>query len=63
MKFILIFYPFKNAQRLCVVQSLWAFYIGILAKTPNPFPSGKGCIAGAAAPSPCRGLRPCDPVF
>ena len=31
--------------------------------TPNPFPSGRGYFAGATAPSPCRGLRPCDPVF
>ncbi len=31
--------------------------------SPNPFPVGRGYFAGATAPSPCRGLRPCDPVF
>ena len=45
------------------LQSLWAFYIGILAETPNPFPVGRGYITGATAPRPCRGLRPCDPFF
>ena len=34
-----------------------------LSLTPNPFPVGRGYFAGATAPSPCRGLRPCDPVF
>ena len=45
------------------LQSLWAFYIGILAETPNPFPQERGYITGATAPRPCRGLRPCDPIF
>ena len=31
--------------------------------SPNPFPVGRGYITGATAPSPCRGLRPCDPIF
>ncbi len=31
--------------------------------TPNPFPVGRGYITGATAPSPCRGLCPCDPIF
>ena len=31
--------------------------------SPNPFPQERGYFAGATAPSPCRGLRPCDPVF
>ena len=26
------------------LQSLWAFYLGILAETPNPFPVVKGCV-------------------
>ena len=26
------------------MQSLWAFYISILAETPNPFPVVKGCV-------------------
>ena len=34
-----------------------------LSLTPNPFPVGRGYITGATAPSPCRGLRPCDPIF
>ena len=45
------------------LQSLWAFYLGILAETPNPFPVGRGYITGATAPRPCRGLRPCDPFL
>ena len=37
----------------CVLQSLRAFYLGILAETPNPFPSVKGsvCLVGSAS---CR---------
>ena len=31
--------------------------------SPNPFPSERGYITGATAPRPCRGLRPCDPIF
>ena len=31
--------------------------------SPNPFPRERGYITGATAPSPCRGLRPCDPIF
>ena len=27
------------------------------------FPVGRGYITGATAPRPCRGLRPCDPIF
>ena len=42
-----ILYPYKNAQRLCVLQSLWAFYLGILAESPNPIPRMKGVYAGA----------------
>ena len=34
-----------------------------LSLSPNPFPMGRGYITGATAPSPCRGLRPCDPIF
>ena len=40
------------------LQSLWAFYIGILAETSSPFPRERGYFAGATAPRPCRGLRP-----
>ncbi|MED9917928.1 MAG: hypothetical protein UFB05_04180, partial [[Eubacterium] siraeum] len=35
------------------VQSLWAYTPGVRA----------GAECGATAPSPCRGLRPCDPIF
>ena len=31
--------------------------------SPNPFPQERGYITGATAPRPCRGLRPCDPIF
>ena len=31
--------------------------------SPNPFPLERGYITGATAPRPCRGLRPCDPIF
>ena len=41
---------------LCVLQSLWAFYLGILAETPNPFPVGRGYFAGATAPDQARML-------
>ncbi len=35
------------------LQSLWAFYIGILAETPNPFPVVKGCVCLVGSAS-CR---------
>ncbi len=35
--------PIRTLCGLCVLQSLWAFYLGILAETPSPFP-GKGAI-------------------
>ena len=55
--------PIRTLCGLCVLQSLWAFYLGILAETPNPFPRERGYITGATAPRPRRGLRPCDPIF
>ena len=55
--------PIRTLCGLCVLQSLWAFYLGILAETPNPFPRERGYITGATAPRPCRGLRPCDPIY
>ena len=30
--------PIRTLCGLCVLQSLWAFYLGILAESPNPFP-------------------------
>ena len=53
--------PFRTLCWLCFVQSLVCPYFGILAE--NPFPVGRGYFAGATAPRPCRGLRPCDPIF
>ena len=58
------------------LQSLWAFYLGILAESPNPFPSVKGCVClvgfasckalvhtrPASVPGLNVGLPPLDPV-
>ena len=46
--------PIRTLCGLCVLQSLWAFYLGILAETPNPFPLGRGYFAGATAPRPSK---------
>ena len=35
------------------LQSLWAFYLGILAESPNPFPPVKGCVCLVGSAS-CR---------
>ena len=35
----------------------------LLSLSPCPLSPGKGDFTGATAPSPCRGLRPCDPIF
>ena len=45
--------PIRTLCGLCVLQSLWAFYLGILAETPNPFPSVKGCVCFVGSAS-CR---------
>ena len=69
--------PIRTLCGLCVLQSLWAFYLGILAETPNPFPSVKGsvCLVGSAScrafghtrpasvPGLSVGLPPLDPVW
>ena len=34
-----------------------------LLLSPCPLSPGKGDFTGATAPRPCRGLRPCDPIF
>ena len=34
-----------------------------LPLSPCPLSPGKGDFTGATAPRPCRGLRPCDPIF
>ena len=46
--------PIRTLCGLCVLQSLWAFYLGILAETPNPFLGERGYITGATAPSPSK---------
>ena len=45
--------PIRTLCELCILQSLWAFYLGILAENPNPFPSVKDsvCLVGSAS---CR---------
>ena len=45
--------PIRTLCGLCVLQSLWAFYLGILAETPNPFPVVKGCVCFVGSAS-CR---------
>ena len=48
--------PIRTLCGLCVLQSLWAFYLGILAETPNPFPRERGYITGATAPDQAKML-------
>ena len=52
--------PIRTLCGLCVLQSLWAFYLGILAETPNPFPVVKGCVClvGFASYKALRHTRP-----
>ena len=38
--------PIRTLCGLCVLQSLWAFYLGILAESPNPFPRERLCMLG-----------------
>ena len=45
--------PIRTLCGLCVLQSLWAFYLGILAESPNPFPVVKGCVCFVGSAS-CR---------
>ena len=45
--------PIRTLCGLCVLQSLWTFYLGILAETPNPFPVVKGCVCFVGSAS-CR---------
>ena len=59
----LISIPIRTLCGLCVL----AKPLGVLSRhpcrTPSPFPQERGYITGATAPRPCRGLRPCDPIF
>ena len=45
--------PIRTLCGLCVLQSLWAFYLGILAETPNPFLVVKDCVCLVGSAS-CR---------
>ena len=56
--------PFKK-QRISTCRKSLFFQKSACSQSlsPNPFPVGRGYITGATAPSPCRGLRPCDPIF
>ena len=36
--------PLRTPKGFASLQSLWAFYLGILAESPNPFPVVKGCV-------------------
>ena len=43
-KKVLVLYPYKNALWALRPAKPLAFYLGILAETPNPFPVVKGCV-------------------
>ena len=53
--------PIRTLCGLCVLQSLWAFYLGILAETPTPFPVVKGCVCLVGFAS-CKALRHTRPA-
>ena len=50
----------KNKDNITACRKSLFFQKGACSQslTPNPFPVGRGYFTGAAAPSPCRGLRP-----
>nr|DAM75312.1 MAG TPA: hypothetical protein [Caudoviricetes sp.] len=50
---------FQSVEKVCFYKNI----ANSLSLTPSPFPVGRGYITGTTAPSPCRGLRPCDPFF
>ena len=54
---------FVKAFQLVEKVYFYKYRANSLSLTPNPFPVGRGYITGATAPRPCRGLRPCDPIF
>ena len=43
----------RTPKGFASLQSLWAFYLGILAESPNPFPVAKGCVCLVGSAS-CR---------
>ena len=59
----LIFILYQLVEKVCIYICIYKNRANSLSLSPNPFPMGRGYITGATAPSPCRGLRPCDPIF
>ena len=57
--------PSQTVRELQLVEKVCFFKKSACSQSlsPNPFPVGRGYFAGATAPRPCRGLRPCDPIF
>ena len=57
----------KEQQRLLLSVCRKSMFLkqtsNSLPLSPCPLSPGKGDFTGATAPSPCRGLRPCDPIF
>ena len=56
-------YLIQLVEKVCIYICIYKNRANSLSLSPNPFPMGRGYITGATAPSPCRGLRPCDPIF
>ena len=57
--------PSQTVRELQFVEKVCFFKKSACSQSlsPNPFPRERGYITGATAPRPCRGLRPCDPIF
>ena len=51
--------PHQFVEKVCIYKNR----ANSQSLSPNPFPQERGYITGATAPRPCRGLRPCDPIF
>ncbi|MBE5721033.1 MAG: hypothetical protein EGR86_08730 [Ruminiclostridium sp.] len=45
------------------MQSLWAFYLDILAETPNPFPRKGAILLGLPPLDPVGGFAPATPFL
>ena len=56
-------YLIQLVEKVCIYICIYKNRANSLSLSPNPFPMGRGYITGATAPSPCRGRRPCDPIF
>ena len=61
--FVMIFCRTGDKSSACRKSLFLKYTSDLLSLSPNPFPSERGYITGATAPRPCRGLRPCDPIF